>query len=139
MPNSLRFIHVDGSHLYDHVAADIESARIALDDDGVVVFDDFRSEHTPGVSAAVWQAVTGSGLRPIALSAGKFYGTWADPARYVDHLRLWLPHQDLQWESQSINGHDVLRIGVIPRWIALVGRAQLCWHERRSRSIIRRR
>lgn len=138
-PASLRFIHVDGSHLYDHVAADVRSAQTALSANGVVVFDDIRTEHTPGVSAAVWQAVTGSGLIPIALSSRKLYGTWGDASAYLDRLRGWLTNQDLLWEIQDINGHKVLRIGTASPMLALVARGQQLWHERRSRIVTRRR
>ena len=138
-PGSLRFLHIDGSHLFEHVATDVRSARTALADDGIVVFDDIRSEHTPGVSAAVWQAVANSGLRPVVLSRNKFYGTWGDPAPYLDRLRGWLPRQDMQWETQHINGHDVLRVGTMASWVTLLVRAQLWWHERRSRTVTRRR
>lgn len=138
-PGSLRFLHIDGSHLFEHVATDVRSARTALADDGVVVFDDIRSEHTPGVSAAVWQAVANTGLRPIVLSPNKFYGTWGDADRYLDRLRAWLPGQDLQWETQHINGHEVLRVGTMASWVTLLIRAQLWWHERRSRVVTRRR
>ncbi|MER7701427.1 class I SAM-dependent methyltransferase [Kitasatospora sp. NPDC097605] len=76
---SCRFVHVDASHLYEHVTGDIEVARRALAENGLVALDDYRSEHTPGVSAAVWQAVFTAGLRPVLLTPMKFYGTWGDP------------------------------------------------------------
>ncbi|MEV0531952.1 class I SAM-dependent methyltransferase [Kitasatospora sp. NPDC050463] len=75
---SCRFVHIDASHLYEHVAGDIEVARAALGENGLVALDDYRSEHTPGVSAAVWQAVFTGGLRPVLLTPMKFYGTWGD-------------------------------------------------------------
>ena len=45
---SHRFVHVDASHLYEHVRLDVEAARQLLAPQGVVVFDDIRSEHTRG-------------------------------------------------------------------------------------------
>ena len=78
-PDSQRFIHIDASHLYRHVAADLRFAREALREDGIVALDDYRSEHTPGVAAATWEAVRLHGLRPVALTPQKFYGTWGDP------------------------------------------------------------
>ena len=62
---SCRFVHVDGSHLYEHVVKDVASARRLLQDDGLVVFDDYRSAHAPGVAAAVWTAIANDGLRPV--------------------------------------------------------------------------
>lgn len=138
-PGSLRFLHIDGSHLFEHVATDVRSARTTLADGGVVVFDDIRSEHTPGVSAAVWQAVGDDGLRPIVVSPNKFYGTWGDARPYVDRIRRWVPDQDMQWETQHINGHEVIRVGTMASWVKLVVRGQLWWHERRSRAVTRRR
>ena len=57
-PDTCRFVHIDASHLYEHVHGDIGAAREILLPDGIVVLDDFRSEHTPGVSVAVWEADT---------------------------------------------------------------------------------
>jgi len=65
-PSSVRFLHVDASHLYEHVSYDVDAARDMLRPDGLVVFDDFRAKHTPGVAAAVWEAMFTKGLRPIA-------------------------------------------------------------------------
>ncbi|SEK78893.1 class I SAM-dependent methyltransferase [Streptacidiphilus jiangxiensis] len=78
-PASQRFVHIDASHLYQHVAADLRFTREVLRADGIVAMDDYRSEHTPGVAAATWEAVRLHGLRPIALTSQKFYGTWGDP------------------------------------------------------------
>ena len=52
-----RFVHIDASHLYEHVVADIAAAKALLKPDGIVVLDDYRNEHTPGVAAAAWEAV----------------------------------------------------------------------------------
>ena len=52
--DSCRFVHVDASHMYEHVHPDIAAARDTLKKDGIVVLDDFRSEHTPGVACATW-------------------------------------------------------------------------------------
>jgi predicted O-methyltransferase YrrM len=110
---SCRFVHVDASHLYEHVAQDVDSARAMLRADGVVVFDDFRAEHTPGTAAAVWEGVITKGLRPICLTANKLYGTWGDPAPYQEALVEWLTGQpDLRRHSQEIAGGPVLRVWV---------------------------
>jgi hypothetical protein len=83
---SCRFVHIDASHLYEHVRDDIGAARDLLQPDGVVVLDDFRSEHTPGVSVATWEAVLNRGLRVICLSTQKLYGTWGDPSAVQEEL-----------------------------------------------------
>jgi SAM-dependent methyltransferase len=113
-PGSCRFVHVDASHLWEHVTGDIEAARLLLRPDGLVVCDDYRSEHTPGVAAAVWSAVAGSGLKPICVTGNKFYGTWGDPKPVQDELVEWLRSDHaVQPDLQTVLGHPLVRIG---RW-----------------------
>ncbi|QPP08576.1 class I SAM-dependent methyltransferase [Streptomyces bathyalis] len=109
---SCRFVHVDASHLYEHVRPDIAAARTTLRPDGLVVLDDYRSSHTPGVACATWQAVLEDGLRPVCVSAQKFYGTWGDPAPVQDELHAALRERGdcwLQW--QDVAGHRLLLVG----------------------------
>ena len=75
---SCRFIHIDASHLYKHVREDTSNARKLIQDDGIVVFDDYRTKHTIGCAAAVWEAVVNDGFKPICLTEWKLYGTWGD-------------------------------------------------------------
>lgn len=106
---SVRFLHIDASHLYEHVVGDTAAARSLLAPDGVVVYDDYRSEHTPGVSAAVWQAVR-EGLNPICVSPSKLYGTWGDPTAVRAALQAQLGDDDEMWfEVQAVAGHDLIR------------------------------
>jgi predicted O-methyltransferase YrrM len=108
---SCRFVHIDASHLWQHVQGDIGAARLLLRPGGLVVCDDYRSEHTPGVAAAVWTAVADKGLRPICLSGNKFYGTWGDPEPVQAELVAWLNsfHRHLP-EYQDILGHRIVRV-----------------------------
>jgi hypothetical protein len=106
---SCRFIHIDASHLYEHVWPDIAAARNALKEDGIVVLDDYRSEHTPGVSCATWQAVTEGDLKPICVSGQKFYGTWGDPKPVQDELYARLKERGDCWlQMQEVAGHKLL-------------------------------
>lgn len=106
-----RFVHIDASHLYEHVAHDIDAARKILRPGGVAVFDDFRAEHTPGTAAAVWEAVFTKGLRPVCLTANKLYGTWDDPTPLQDELAGWLADYPLMGtDRQMIAGQPVLRV-----------------------------
>jgi predicted O-methyltransferase YrrM len=110
-PHSARFIHVDASHLYEQVAVDIASAKIMLRPDGVVVFDDYRSAHAPGVGAAVWRAMMMDGLVPIAVTPKKWYGTWGDPRAVRRSIREWAKADPTKRVSGPvIDGHRVLRI-----------------------------
>lgn len=73
--NSARFVHVDGSHAFTAVRGDIsESIRVAAPD-GLIVVDDVLSPHTPGVTAAAWEAVLQGRLVPLVQSERKLYGT----------------------------------------------------------------
>jgi Methyltransferase domain len=105
-----RFVHVDASHLYEHVRADVASARALLHESGVVAFDDIQSHHTPGVAAAVWSAVHNDGFRPIAISKGKLYGTWGSPVPWQQALLAWLPSSGLAHEVQQVAGAPLIRV-----------------------------
>lgn len=109
-PDSCRFVHIDASHLYEHVRDDIGAARELLLPGGIVVLDDFRSEHTPGVSVATWEAVLNRGLRPICLSTQKLYGTWDDPEPVQEELLAMLRERsDCGLSVQDAAGHRLIR------------------------------
>lgn len=109
-PGTCRFVHVDASHLYEHVRGDIAAARELLLPEGVVVLDDFRSEHTPGVSVAAWEAVLNHGLRPVCLSSQKLYGTWGDPGPVQEELLDALRRRgDCSVSVQEAAGHRLVR------------------------------
>lgn len=109
-PQSCRFAHVDASHLYEHVEADIQACRALMHTEGLLVCDDFRAAHTPGVAAAVWSAVTSGELHPICLSDSKFYGTWGDPGPVQGELIAWLETCGQSFETQKIAGSTVVRM-----------------------------
>ncbi|MFD7667577.1 class I SAM-dependent methyltransferase [Streptomyces sp. NPDC059788] len=110
-PGSCRFAHIDASHLYEHVHGDIVTVRELLTPQGIVVLDDFRAEHCPGVAAATWQAVTGQALRPVCITPTKFYGTWGDPAPVQAALLAWLTGREGMWhEVQEVNGAPLIRL-----------------------------
>ena len=108
--DTCRFIHIDASHLYEHVHGDIGAAHDILLPEGVVVLDDFRSEHTPGVSVAAWEAVLNRGLRPICLSTQKMYATWGDPEPLQEELLEMLRQRsDVGLSVQEAAGHRLIR------------------------------
>lgn len=104
-----RFVHVDASHLHEHVVTDIAAARTLLRPGGVVVLDDYRSAHTPGVAAAAWAAVEG-GLRPLLLTENKFYGTWDARSPWPERIEGWAARSGAEHEIQRIAGHRVVRL-----------------------------
>lgn len=105
-----RFIHVDASHLYEHVRHDIHAAKQLLGRNGVVVFDDIRAAHTPGVAAAVWEEVTRESLNILVIGDSKLYATWSDPSSWLSRLDTWLPRSGMPWEYQEIAGRPALRV-----------------------------
>ncbi|MDX3349756.1 class I SAM-dependent methyltransferase [Streptomyces anthocyanicus] len=109
-PGSCRFVHVDASHLYEHVEGDIGAAKELLGPDGIVVLDDFRSEHTPGVAVAAWEAVLNRGLRPVCLSSQKLYGTWGDPEPVREELiAAFRGRDDIAVTVEQAAGHRLVR------------------------------
>lgn len=110
-PGTCRFVHIDASHLYEHVQADIGAARDLLRPDGIVVLDDFRSEHTPGVAAATWEAVLNRGLHPVCLSTQKLYGTWGNPEPVQERLLAALRgRDDCGVTVEEAAGHRLVRV-----------------------------
>jgi hypothetical protein len=110
-PSTARFIHVDASHHYDQVRVDARNSKALLRPGGLVVFDDWRSEHTPGVAAAVWEAVFTAGLIPLAITPYKFYGVYSDPEPYRFAVEALLARDaDLWSEQQWIAGYPVVRL-----------------------------
>ncbi|WP_245984491.1 class I SAM-dependent methyltransferase [Streptomyces tateyamensis] len=108
---SCRFVHIDASHLYEHVAGDIRTAQRALAGDGLVVLDDFRSPHTPGVAAAAWEAVFTLGLRPVAVTPEKLYGTWGDPEPLQRELKeLGGDVEECYLDVDVVAGHELVRL-----------------------------
>lgn len=108
---SHRFVHIDASHHFDDVAADIAASTPLLAEDGIIVFDDIRREHTPGVAAAAWQAVGRGELIPFAISPHKLYTAQCGIGRYQELIRGWQAEQGMwQIEERAINGHPVLRV-----------------------------
>lgn len=110
-PDTCRFVHVDASHIYEHVRQDTVSARSLLRPGGIVCFDDFRSVHTPGTAAAVWEAVLNEELQVICITGQKLYGTWGDaePARTAVRARIAADNA-YNVEEQQIGDQRILRI-----------------------------
>lgn len=109
--HSVRFLHIDASHLYAGVREDVLSAARLMRPGGVVVFDDIRSEHTPGVWAAVWQAVFTEGLVPVAVTTQKLYAVQSEPAAALAAVRALVAADDrVAAEELDIAGHPVIRL-----------------------------
>lgn len=111
-PGVLRFAHIDGGHLYETVVDDLRQTRALLGDDAVVVLDDVRALHTPGVAAAAWAAVINDGLNPFAISDQKMYATWGPSGAYAERLDAWLRRTPVitNYGYQDIAGRTVALI-----------------------------
>lgn len=109
-PKSCRFIHIDGSHLYDHVIGDVEKSKELALDDAIIVYDDYRSAHTPGVSAAVWEAVA-SGFKPICITPAKLYGTWGNPSSTQERLVNWINSvEEITYTIEKVASNKIIRM-----------------------------
>ncbi len=105
---SFRFVHIDGSHLFEVVREDIALSRRLAVPGGLVVLDDISAPHTPGVTAAAWAAVANDGLTPLVITNNKMYATWEpDKALHLDRLetiihRGGLSHARYEYKDTAI-------------------------------------
>jgi Methyltransferase domain len=100
-----RAVHIDGSHQYDDVRADIALARAVTVDESVVILDDIASFHSPGVAVAGWEAVLRDEFVP-AVFTSKLYGSWNhDVAKRMRELG-----RDVRGGAAMtvVAGHDVV-------------------------------
>ncbi len=108
---SFRFVHVDGSHLYDPVVSDLALSRRLLVPGGVVVLDDWCTPRMPGVGAATWDAILHDGLRPFAFTADKLYASWSGPAPDGAMVAGWFAGDDsVRCEPHEVGGHELVRL-----------------------------
>jgi hypothetical protein len=73
-PNSCRWIHIDGGHLYHHVSSDLKLVDRKLGNHGILVVDDFFEPRWPDVTLATidWMKEN-SQLSSFALVDRKLY------------------------------------------------------------------
>jgi methyltransferase family protein len=107
---SSRFVHIDAAHRFSNVLQDIASARTMLCDEGIVVLDDYRTAHTPGVAAAVWESVLHGGLVPLCVSEAKFYGTFGASDHIRQALSQWLAAKKRPHDVHDIDGRPLIRV-----------------------------
>jgi hypothetical protein len=109
--NDFRFIHIDGSHLYDYVKNDLAFASLRIrESDGIIAMDDFRSAHTPGVAAAMWEIILGGSLVPVVITGTKAY--LAHPNNILDYRSISksLERSGLETEILKIRNHSFIRV-----------------------------
>lgn len=96
-----RFSHIDGCHMYEYVIRDIRLAADHCAEFGVLVMDDYRRQHVPGVAAAVWHAEHEGVIHPFATTPDKLYA-----ATNPDAARHWLDvlagsAMQLEWDADT--------------------------------------
>jgi SAM-dependent methyltransferase len=129
LERTFRFIHVDGSHDYEDVRADLLLAKSLLVPGGFVVFDDIITLHAPGVTAAVWEGVVRDELTPL-YQTSKLYATWGDP------LKVDIPKEFNQF-THEVSGHTMAHLEYLETRRSLMSkvrrRLQRALRERRLR------
>jgi hypothetical protein len=110
LTRSFRFVHIDGSHLYENVRADLRTAKELMFGSGIVAVDDWRSHEFPGTAYAFWEEVNTGGLVPICHTPQKMYATW-DPSRLAGRLMAWCAKNRLLLTTPgTIGGRPALQV-----------------------------
>ncbi len=109
---TFRFIHIDGSHLYQIVKQDLQTASELLKKGGIVAIDDYRTAHTPGVAAAAWEAVLLGSLIPLCLTPQKMYATCKHTdVDWFRKLKEWGQAQDeFHVAIEKVGGKQLLNL-----------------------------
>jgi hypothetical protein len=109
--HQFRFIHIDGSHLFELVRSDLDFAISAIREiDGIIAVDDFRSAHTVGVSAAMWESVIKRSLVPIVITSTKAYLARVSNKIDMAFLERQLVNAGLEIEHVEIGNAEFLRV-----------------------------
>jgi hypothetical protein len=107
-----RFIHIDGSHLYDIVKSDLQFASEHLHPEyGVISMDDYRAAHTTGVAAAMWEYITQGSLVPLLITPNKAY--LAKPNHKVDIKKLINSIAAKGYEIEQVDAANVLFFRIV--------------------------
>jgi hypothetical protein len=106
-----RFIHLDGSHLFDHISKDLDLAIQIIDPNyGIIAIDDFRAAHTPGTSAAIWMEIANKRLVPTVITETKMYCMMQSDNFEVSEFIDFLVLTKTQFEIECFLGEQVVRI-----------------------------
>jgi len=106
-----RFIHIDGSHLYQHVSQDLAlAATLLASGQGIVVVDDFRAEHAIGVSCAMWEIITEHGLKPLIFTKSKAYLVPPNSSLTTLIVSQVLDEHSIDYELVGFKEYGALRV-----------------------------
>jgi hypothetical protein len=104
LSGTFRFVHVDGSHVYQVVKDDIATTRCLLAKGGVAVFDDWSKAATPGVALAIWEEYVKGEMIPLAVTDTKLYATWDSSGVTGDEVAAWASAQP---DIRVSRGHEL--------------------------------
>jgi hypothetical protein len=71
--------------------------------------DDFRSQHTIGVTTAVWQQILAGKLAPLVLTPAKMYLGRPDVKFDFERIQMGLESLGIRWVEEEILGRRALR------------------------------
>ena len=109
--NDFTFIHIDGSHLFDFVKSDLEFSIQHIDKKyGILVVDDYREFHTPGVSAAVWNLILSQQLFPFAMTPRKLYCTLSPGIISIEEFLNEFNHKEFSFFVESFLEFSFIRV-----------------------------
>jgi hypothetical protein len=110
--HKFRFVHIDGSHLYKFVRNDLDfSITNLVPRGGIIVMDDFRAQHTLGVSKTLWESILNGELHPLVFSAAKVYLVKSnDDCINLTKIRDVLRIQGFQTERVDIFSKEAIRV-----------------------------
>lgn len=102
-----RAVHIDGSHCFPDVAHDLGLALDLLRPDGLMIVDDVRAWHSPGVAAAVWPFAREQ--LQVCCVTDKLYATADGPAacRYAEVAEACLLRRGYSVERHDLFGQRV--------------------------------
>lgn len=116
LPSACRWIHVDGGHLYDCIASDLNLVSGASSDDGITVMDDFFEISWPDVTVAVTDHLRRDDrLIPFLLVNRKLYcaRTPESASRYVEMFGSFLTSNQSEvgqvqfWDDVIMMGTEI--------------------------------
>jgi hypothetical protein len=89
-------IHVDGLHTQEAARLDLEFAHSCLSEHGVIVMDDYRHLHFPGVAAAMYSFLERSDMAIFMVTEAKAYLSKAEKNGYwMDYVAQSLTQCDI--------------------------------------------
>lgn len=107
-----RFSHIDGGHDYETVLADANLCADAMQEAGIIVFDDFLNPTWPEVTAAAYTFFKErTDFRPFATTRNKLYACKRDFAEsYAKTVRQSSYLRKLDMETVSFFGDQITHI-----------------------------